>query len=98
MKLVYTRSGIFFPNDDSQSDPSRIALTRTGFEAYATPFRNAKKSGHVAKSVDPMQCAEMLFGIQATTTRLWLMDYWPRRERLDTRLLRAFDVLVRGLQ
>ena len=39
-----------------------------------------------------------MIAIQTGTIRLWLMDYWEKPGSLETRLVRAFDTLVEGLE
>ncbi len=99
MALVYTRSGVILPQGKPPpDDAARLELTRRGFEAFASPFRQAQRAGEIRSDVDPLQIAEMLFGIQSMTTRLWLMNYWKSSGRLHTRLIRAFDLLIDGLR
>ena len=99
MALVYTRSGVAFPQGKRPArDDARLDLTHRGFEVLAAPFRRAQRAGEIRTDIDPQQIAEMIFAIQFTTTRLWLMDYWKRGGRLETRLLRAYDVIVDGLR
>ncbi len=98
MALVYMRSGIVFPQSKTPNESERNDLIRRGFEVFATPLRDAQSRGDLRGDIDPLQMAEMLFGIQATTTRLWLMGFWSTGEDLETRLLRAVDVLIKGLK
>lgn len=99
MTLVYTRSGVAFPQDKRHAnDDARQELTHRGFEVFAAPFRRAQRAGEIRSDIDPLQIAEMIFAIQFTTTRLWLMEYWKPGGRLETRLLRAYDIIVDGLR
>ena len=99
MTLVYTRSGVMMSQGKPQTnDAERMKVTRRGFETLALPFRQAQASGEIRADADPLQLAEMLFAIQTTTTRLWLLNYWNSRQRLETRIVKAFDLLVDGLR
>ncbi len=101
MRLVYTRSGVILPQGgrvNRESDEERLALTHSGFEALAAIMRRAQQAGEIREDVDPIQVAEIYFGVHTVTIRLWLTDYWKTPGRLDTRLVRAFDILVDGLR
>lgn len=97
MLLVYTRSGIFFPQGriPDTEDP-QTKLTKKGFEAYAELYRQAQDMGEIRAEADPLQLAEMTFAVQSVTTRLWLTNYWQKRQKLETRLVAAFDLLLTG--
>ena len=98
MRLVYTRSGVILPQGGRANDEERLALTHSGFEALAAIMRRAQQAGEIREDVDPIQVAEIYFGVHTVTIRLWLTDYWKTPGRLDTRLVRAFDILVNGLR
>lgn len=99
MTLVYTRSGVMGPQGKPHpNNAERLKVTRRGFETLALPFRQAQASGEIRTDADPLQLAEMLFALQTTTTRLWLLNYWNSQQRLETRVIKAFDLLVDGLR
>ena len=98
MRLVYTRSGVILPQGRRVNDEERLALTHSGFEALAAIMRRAQQAGEIREDVDPIQVAEIYFGVHTVTIRLWLTDYWKTPGRLDTRLVRAFEILVDGLR
>ena len=101
MRLVFTRSGIFFPHGPhvgSASDQPRLDRTRSFFTGLAALLRAAQQAGALRSDVRPEQMAEMLVSVFAITTRLWLTEYWGETGSLVERGLRAYDVLEAGLR
>lgn len=101
MRLVFTRSGIFFPQGaevGTPGDKPRLDRTRLLFEMIAGAVRTAQESGEVRADADPLQVAEMVVAISFVTIRLWLTDYWQTDQSLEQRALRALDLLMRGLE
>ena len=97
MELVFTRSGLFFPHGPAPGDAHR-ARTRGAFELVAAGIREAQERGEIRPDADPDQAAELYVSVFYVTTRLWLTDYWGTGERLETRMLRAVDLLMDGLR
>ena len=100
MRLVFTRSGLFFPQSDQMNQTEareRLDRTRGYFEIIAAGVRAAQDNGEIRKDVDPYQVAEIYTAIFYVTTRLSLTDYWGKKQRLDTRMLRAVEILMQGL-
>jgi AcrR family transcriptional regulator len=105
MRLIYTRSGLFFPSEgqdsgnlDPSRDTNRLSRTRGAFDLIAAGVAKAQERGEIRKDVDPYQVAEIYSAISFVTTRLWLTDYWDNNQRLDTRMLRAIDIMMTGLR
>ncbi|MGH0030765.1 MAG: TetR/AcrR family transcriptional regulator [Myxococcota bacterium] len=101
MRLVFTRSGMFFPQSPEArpgDEAARQDRTRVAFEVLAAGVRAGQERGELRDDVDPYQVAEIYTAVFYVTTRLWLTDTWGGRQRLDTRMLRALDILVNGLR
>ena len=101
MRLVFTRSGLFFPHGPhvgSRADEPRLDRTRNMFAALAALVRAAQQAGRIRRDVSAEQIAEMYVAIMVVTIRLWLTGYWDETESLVERGMRAFDVLEDGLR
>jgi AcrR family transcriptional regulator len=101
MRLVFTRSGALFPHGPQVAGPEdapRLDRTRGLFAVQIPLWRALQESGRFRRDLPPEQIAEMYVAVMVVTMRLWLTDYWPRRESLAERLLRAFAVLEDGLR
>jgi len=101
MRLVFTRSGLFFPQGPEVGTPSdavRVDHTRAVFEAVAALIRLGQERGEIRADVDPRQAAELTVSSLVITIRLWLTAYWGEDGSLAARGLRALDVLERGLR
>ncbi|MDD9971152.1 MAG: TetR/AcrR family transcriptional regulator [Myxococcales bacterium] len=101
MRLVFTRSGLFFPQGDHVGQPAdkrRLDQTRSIFEAVGEVMRAAQATGEIRSDVDPLQAAEIYVSVMVSTTRLWLTNYWGQGEELETRALRAIDIVLGGLK
>jgi AcrR family transcriptional regulator len=101
MRLVFTRSGLFFPQSGESGgadDEARTDRTQRAFALIAAGVAAAQARGEIRGDVDPQQVAEIYTAVFYVTTRLWLTDYWGGKERLDTRMLRAVDLLMSGLR
>ncbi|MCA9017991.1 MAG: TetR/AcrR family transcriptional regulator, partial [Planctomycetaceae bacterium] len=65
MKLVFTRSAVFFPHGDfvgTDSDQTRLAGTKAFFGNLALLFRTAQLAGQVRSDVTAEQIAEIYVG------------------------------------
>jgi AcrR family transcriptional regulator len=100
MRLVFTRSGLLFPQGvpaDARSERVRTDHTRRLFDGLALVMRTAQQAGEVRSDIDPMQAAELYVSVMLMTIRFWLIDYWHDGVDLETRAMRALDVLEAGL-
>ena len=101
MRLVFTRSGLFFPTgpgSGTDADANRLDRTRGAFELMAAGIRHAQDAGELRDDVDASQIAEIYVGVFYVTTRLWLTDYWDDDEDLETRMFAAVDMLANGMK
>ena len=101
MRLVFTRSGLFFPHGPrvgSPSDEPRLDHTRRFFAAISTLASAGQRAGRVRRDVPADQIAEMYVAVLVITTRLWLTGYWGDTGGLVERGMRAFGVLEDGLR
>jgi AcrR family transcriptional regulator len=101
MRIVFTRSGLFFPQGvdvGGRADEARIDQTRNVFDAIAALMRAGQETGEIRKDVPAQQAAELYVSVMLVTIRLWLIDYWGAGPGLVTRGMRALDVLERGLR
>ena len=101
MRLVFTRSGLFFPHGPqvgSRADEPRLDRTRAFFAGLASLVRAEQEAGEIRRDVSAEQIAEMYVAVMVITIRLWLTGYWGGTETLVERGLRAFDVLEDGLR
>jgi AcrR family transcriptional regulator len=101
MRLVFTRSGLFFPHGahvGSAEDESRLDHTRSFLDAVAARVRMGQKARRIRRDIDANQIAEMYVAVLVITTRLWLTDYWGDRGSLVERGRRALSVLEDGLR
>jgi AcrR family transcriptional regulator len=101
MRLVFTRSGLFFPHGPhvgSRADEPRLERTRAFFSGLASLIRAAQDAGELRRDVPADQIAEMYVAVLVVTIRLWLTSYWDARDGLVERGLRALDVLEDGLR
>lgn len=101
MRLVFTRSGLFFPHGPqvgSPSDEPRLDRTRAFFAGVSAIVRAGQEAGRTRRDVPADQIAEMFIAVLVITIRLWLTEYWGDTGSLVERGLRAFDVLEEGLR
>jgi AcrR family transcriptional regulator len=101
MRLVFTRSGLFFPHGPqvgSRADEPRLDRTRAFFAGLASLIRAAQEAGELRRDVPADQIAEMVVAVLVVTIRFWLTGYWGGSESLVERGMRAFDVLEDGLR
>jgi AcrR family transcriptional regulator len=101
MRLVFTRSGLFFPHGPhvgSRADEPRLDRTRAFFAGLASLIRAAQEAGELRRDVPADQIAEMYVAVLVITTRLWLTGYWGGTESLVERGMRAFDLLEDGVR
>lgn len=101
MRLVFTRSGAFFPQGpqvNSAEDAPRLDRTRGLFAVQIPLWRALQASGQFRRDVSAEQIAEMYVAVMVITIRLWLTDYWAGSESLVDRGVRAFDVLMDGFR
>jgi AcrR family transcriptional regulator len=101
MRLVFTRSGLFFPHGPhvgSRADEPRLDRTRAFFTGLASLIRAAQEAGELRRDVPADQIAEMYVAVMVITIRLWLTGYWGGTESLVERGMRAFDLLEDGLR
>lgn len=97
MHLVFTRSSVLFPRSPSPEGAAGADAARRLFDNIALVMRAAQAAGEVRTDLDPLQIAELYVATMLMTARLWLVDYWRLRERLEDRAARALDVLEAGL-
>ena len=100
MRLIFTRSNLLFPHGSSADVIERSVHrdhTRAIFEAIAAVIKAAQDSGEVRRDIPALQVAELYVSTMLMTTRLWLVDYWHDGIDLETRGMRALDVLEAGL-
>jgi AcrR family transcriptional regulator len=101
MRLVFTRSGLFFPQGPQLGTPEdevRLDHTRTLFAALAGLMRAGQEGGVVRRDVPAEQIAEIYVSVLWVTIRLWLTDYWRKPGSLVRRGMRALDVLEAGFR
>ena len=101
MRLVFTRSGLFFPHGPhvgSRADEPRLDGTRAFFAGLASLIRAAQDAGELRRDIAADQIAEMYVAVMVITIRLWLTSYWGGTETLVERGMRAFGVLEDGLR
>jgi AcrR family transcriptional regulator len=101
MRLVFTRSGLFFPTGPqvgTRADERRLDHTRDAFAGLAELMRAGQTAGRVRRDVPAEQIAELYVAAMVITIRLWLTGYWGESESLVERGLRALDVLENGLR
>lgn len=101
MRLVFTRSGLFFPHGPqvgTRADEPRLDQTRSFFQALAGFVRLGQDVGRIRRDVPAEQIAEMYAAVMVITIRLWLTGYWGDSGSLVARGMRAFGVLEDGLR
>jgi AcrR family transcriptional regulator len=98
MRLVFTRSGVLFPQSSGASGRFGRDHARPMFDNLALVMKAAVDAGEIRTDVDPLQIAELYVSIMLMTARLWLVDYWQNSETLEERAARALDVLEAGLK
>jgi AcrR family transcriptional regulator len=105
MRLVFTRSGVFFPQGPevgSAEDKPRLDRTLPMFQGVAAIVRAGQASGEIRAELNPLQVAEIWVSVMVITIRLWITDYWPAdaglAPSLTERVDGVVDVLVAGLQ
>jgi hypothetical protein len=98
MRLVFTRSGVLFPQAASTGSGRPGAdQARTLFDNLALVLRAARDAGEVRRDIEPMQAAELYVATMLMTARLWLVDYWRDGVGLEARAAKALDILEAGL-
>lgn len=101
MRIVFTRSGLFFPHGPhvgSPSDDVRVDHTRAIYDAVAAVIRLGQDRGEIRRDMDARQAAEIYVSVMVITIRLWLTDDRGDGGSLVTRGMRAIDILDRGLR
>jgi AcrR family transcriptional regulator len=101
MRLVFTRSGLFFPQGpqlDLPEDEARLDHTRALFGALGGLMKEGQKAGVIRRDLSAEQVAEIYVSVMWVTIRLWLTDYWREPGSLETRGTHALDVLEAGLR
>jgi AcrR family transcriptional regulator len=98
MRLVFTRSGVLFPQSSGTHGRSGRDHARSMFDNLALVVQAAVDAGEVRTDIEPLQVAELYVSIMLMTARLWLVDYWQNAESLEERAARALDVLEAGLK
>lgn len=101
MRLVFTRSGLLFPQGPhvgTASDRSRLDLTHAMFAGVAALMRAGQRAGTIRDDLPPEQAAEIYVSVVLITARFWLTDYWGGGESLVERGMRTLDVLEAGLR
>jgi hypothetical protein len=97
MRLVFTRSGVLFPQASSPAGRLGADQARPLFDNLALVMAAARDAGEIRPDIDPLQVAELYVSTMLMTARLWLVDYWGEGVDLEARAARALDVLERGL-
>jgi len=97
MRLVFTRSGVLFPNSESSSGRLGADGARPIFDNLALVMRAARDANEIRADLEPLQVAELYVSVMLMTARLWLVDYWQDGIGLEARAARALDVLEAGL-
>ena len=98
MRLVFTRSGVLFPQTVSAGGRAGADQARTLFDNLALVMRAARDAGEIRGDIEPLQVAELYVSTMLMTARLWLVDYWRDGVGLETRAAKALDVLEAGLK
>lgn len=101
MRLVFTRSGLFFPSGPqvgTRADERRLDRTREVLVALTTLMEVGQQAGRVRRDVPAEQIAELYVAVMVITIRLWLTGYWKDGGDLVERGMRALDVLEHGLR
>jgi AcrR family transcriptional regulator len=101
MRLVFTRSGLFFPQGaqlEPPEDEARLDHTRALFGALGGLMKVGQRAGVIRRDLSAEQVAEIYVSVMWVTIRLWLTDYWRRPGSLVTRGMHALDVLEAGLR
>jgi AcrR family transcriptional regulator len=97
MRIVFTRSGVLFPQPGASGGGRGADQARSLFDNLALVIRAGQDSGEIRRDIDPLQVAELYVATMLMTARLWLVDYWGSGGDLATRAARALDVLEAGL-
>ncbi|MEQ8860391.1 MAG: TetR family transcriptional regulator [Pseudomonadales bacterium] len=97
MRLVFTRSGVLFPQSASPDGRLAADQARPLFDNIALVMQAARDRGEIRADIEPLQVAELYVSTMLMTARLWLVDYWRDGVALETRAARALDVLEAGL-
>jgi AcrR family transcriptional regulator len=101
MRLIFTRSELFFPHGPrvgSASDQVRVDHTKAVFDGVAAVIRLGQERGEIRDDIDARQAAELVVSAMVITIRLWLIEYWGESGSLVSRCMRALDVLEGGLR
>ncbi len=100
MRLVFTRSGLLFPqaNNENSKDQRKTDYSHALFAGIAQVMAAAQAAGEVRDDIEPLQIAELYVSQMLMTVRLWLIDYWQDGVSLETRAMKALDVIERGLK
>jgi AcrR family transcriptional regulator len=97
MRVVFTRSGVLFPQAAVSGGRRGADQARPLFDNLALVIRAGQDAGEIRPDIDPLQAAELYVATMLMTARLWLVDYWGSDEGLEVRAARALDVLEAGL-
>ena len=97
MRLVFTRSGVLFPQPSSPDGRLGADQARPLFDNLTLVMQAARDAGEIRRDIEPRQVAELYVSTMLMTARLWLVDYWRDGVSLETRAARALDVLEAGL-
>jgi AcrR family transcriptional regulator len=101
MRLVFTRSGLFFPDGPqvgTRADTLRRDRTREVLAAISDLMRAGQESGGLRADVPAEQVAELYVAVMMFTVRLWLTQAASDAGSLVERGMRALDVLENGLR
>ena len=61
-------------------------------------FRGAQQRGEIRRDLDAQEIAEHYVSLLNSTVARWLRGYWEEPDSLEDRVMRALDLLVRGLR
>jgi AcrR family transcriptional regulator len=99
-RLVFTRSGVMFPQGphvDVPADKARLERTRGLFAGNVALVRAGQSRGEIRDDASPEQIAEILVATMYVTVRLALTDYWEVGADLEPRVMRAMELVIGGL-
>ena len=101
MRLVFTRSGLLFPQQaefGAETLNSRTEYTRAIFDGIARIMQAAQQAGEIRDDISALQIAEMYVSQMLMTIRFWLINYWDDNLDLEERVMKALDILEAGLK
>ncbi len=97
MRLVFTRSGVLFPQSPAAGGRRGADQARSLFDNLALVMRAGQDTGEIRRDMEPHQAAELYVSTMLMMARLWLVDYWRDGRGLEARAAQALDVLEAGL-